>query len=166
MIKSFWSESLRNKIGIMEVMIPIWLMPPAFRKGTFSQRLVYGLINTWCRLHRMRKILFFIDRPRNITLAGEPRLKDTYLGCTRMYHVASITLNVRATAKCIAEATGTPLVGNLCVPTQLWQTLLHEMAHAVAMPEPRDIHDHGLSFYWRMVKAYIFAWYYVYLRRR
>lgn len=155
-------ERLECYVSTLIIMSGIWFLPPRLRKMKFSYRLSRKLVTQFGKDIGLRYIFLFSERARSIQLVGDrKKLPMQYLGSTKLYPVASITLNFRSIGALMMDNKTWPL-NTITLHEQIWQTLLHEMAHAASVKEPPTKDDHDYRFFLRMVKVYIYVWYQCY----
>lgn len=162
-------EKLDRFLCTWLIIASIRFLPPRIRKMHFSYSSASTLLKRFSKHVGLKAICLFSERARDIVMRGDKKkLSVQFLGSTKLYPVASITMNFRSLNSLMKMNTEWPL-NTIKLHEQAWQTLIHEMAHAASVREPSTRDDHGLPFFWRMVKVYIFVWYHCYfgvLRRK
>jgi hypothetical protein len=140
-----------------------WSLPPRLKQLHFTQKRAVKLTTRWAKHCRMQGIFVCAERTPMIRIDSERRKLDKkFFGVTKVYPVALIILGFSSILHCMEKAEDIPVFKNTTADEVVWQTLIHEMAHAASVKVPRTKEDHSISFYIRLIRSYLFVWYHCY----
>jgi hypothetical protein len=149
---------LKTKLYYLEAYIQFVLLPSQLRKG-LSQRLLKKFCDLYASHVKMVGIALYAHKASKTVLIGDKKnLRPNLFGSTRLYLVATITLNFKSMANSLDSFTRRKGLHDMRVGDLIWITLIHECAHAAAQRVPKGT-DHGLPFYYRLIKVHLWALY-------